>query len=285
MSKYLKFWGTRGSCPVSGGEFAEFGGNTSCLEVSYEGSHFIIDAGTGIRPLGAEILKKRKKILLILSHTHWDHVMGFPFFAPLYDKDSEIDIWSPSENKKSCKVIFGELMSAEFFPVGLEQLKAKIQFHSIEFETPIRVGPLTIHFYRAHHPSLAYAFKIETPHQTIGYASDNEMCKGYHGDLSHAPEDPGLVSFFSKIDFLIHEAQYFPEEYRKKVGWGHSSTLNAISLIQKTRVRKWLVVHHDPQHTDADLHRLAQYTQKTLQENRIPCEAQWIGDGRVFPLS
>ena len=236
LTKYLKFWGTRGSCPVSGSPYAKFGGNTSCLEVSYDQAHLIIDAGTGIRPLGEAMQKK--DFHLFLSHTHWDHVIGFPFFEPLYFPHTELKIWSPSENQKSGRQIFGDLLSTELFPVRLDDLKAKLQFFPIEEKETIQIGPLTIRFHRTHHPSTAYCFKIQTPHQTIGYATDNEIFKGYHGDLMSAPEDPGLVRFFSGCDLLVHEAQYFPEEYRQKEGWGHSSVSNATALVQKAKINR-----------------------------------------------
>lgn len=285
MSKYLKFWGTRGSCPVSGREYSKFGGNTSCLEIRYNEARLIIDAGTGIRPLGEMLLKEKEAHHIFLSHTHWDHVIGFPFFAPLYSKDSEIEIWSHSQNKEDCQKIFERLLSDEFFPVRLDEVRAKLSFRSAKESKPVQIGPLTLHFHPTHHPSPTCCFKIETPHQMIGYASDNEMFKGYHGDLLKAPDDPDLVSFFSGCDLLIHEAQYFPEEYVEKVGWGHSSVANAIGLIEKTKISKWLVIHHDPKHTDEDLFALAALSERLLSINKIPCQSEWIGDGYVISLA
>lgn len=284
MAMYLKFWGTRGSCPVSGSQYAKFGGNTSCLEINYGKAHLIIDAGTGIRPLGEELLKQNEPFHLLLSHTHWDHVNGFPFFEPLYSPHSEIKIWSPSENQKSCRQVFDELLSEEFFPVRLDELKAKLHFFPIDEKTSLQIGPLTIHFHKTDHPSSAYCFKIQTPHQTIGYATDNELFKGYHGDIPSAPKDPSLSRFFSGCDLFIHEAQYFPEEYRQKEGWGHSSVSNVIAFIQQSKINRWLVVHHDPKHTDEDLHRLEALSQKLLDKNKIHCQSEWIGDGHVIPL-
>ena len=338
MSKFLKFWGTRGSCPVSGPEYAKFGGNTSCVEIRYGEAHLIIDAGTGIRPLGVEMLYRAqegfvnfgsashskidpneedhsrigkadeegrfckgaasqnshnltergintlKPFHLILSHTHWDHVIGFPFFEPLYSPDSEITIWSPSKSEEGCSQIFDDLMSEKFFPIQLSELRAKLHFYCIDENTPIRIGPLTIHSHRAHHPSTTYCLKITTPHQTIGYASDNEMFKNYHGDLMHAPADDDLVPFFTGCDLLIHEAQYFLEEYLQKVGWGHSSVSNAAALVQKAHIKRWLVTHHDPKHTDDELHSLASLSQRLLTENKIPCRSEWIGDGHIVFL-
>jgi ribonuclease BN (tRNA processing enzyme) len=284
MSKFLKFWGTRGSCPVSGPPYAKFGGNTSCVEIRYGEAHLILDAGTGIRPLGVEMLKDAHPVHLILSHTHWDHVIGFPFFEPLYSPDSEITIWSPSKSEEGCSQIFDDLMSEKFFPIQLSELRAKLHFFCIDEKQPIRIGPLTVHSRRAHHPSTTYCLKITTPHQTIGYASDNEMFKNYHGDLMHAPADDSIVPFFTGCDLLIHEAQYFLEEYLQKVGWGHSSVSNAAALVHKARIKRWLVTHHDPKHTDDELHSLAALSQRLLTENKIPCRSEWVADGHTVFL-
>src|SRR5436309_1359666 len=124
MRKLLKFWGTRGSCPVSGPSFAKYGGNTSCLEICYEDAHLIIDAGTGIRPLGEQLLNARDEIQLFIGHPHWDHVIGFPFFDPLYQHDQKIAVWLPEKTPKSGRELFDELLSFDFFPIGLNQIKA-----------------------------------------------------------------------------------------------------------------------------------------------------------------
>lgn len=287
---YLKFWGTRGSCPVSGEPYVHFGGNTCCLELSYGGHRIIFDAGTGIRPLGAVLSKEEvHKIDLFLGHTHWDHLIGFPFFELLHRTGMEITIWSPSGSGRSCRELFNDLLAIEFFPVRLEDMEAKVEFRTIHQKTPVQIGSLSIDFHTTHHPGVTFCFKIKTPHQTIGYVTDNEMLQGYHGPLSEIPSalfEPheSLIEFFKGCDLLIHEAQYSPEEYREKEGWGHSSLRNAIALIQRTQVPEWMITHHDPKHTDADIHHLAQMGRKILQENSIPCKAEWIGDGYTVDL-
>jgi len=286
MSRTLKFWGTRGSCPVSGAEYVKYGGNTVCLEICYDEAHIIIDAGTGIRPLGECLMQQGGKISiqLFLGHTHWDHVIGFPFFAPLYSADTEIYIWSPCNQESEAKEIFNELLSNKFFPIKLDQLTAKLYFRSIHECRPVQVGMLTLYFQKAHHSSVAYAFKIQTPHQTIGYASDNEVFCGYQGCAENSPQDVDIVSFFSGCDLLIHEAQYSPEEYPDKIGWGHSSIINVVSLIKKAKIKRWIVVHHDPKHTDKDLDNLAVMAQEMLNENDTECVTEWIGDGYKISL-
>jgi Metal-dependent hydrolases of the beta-lactamase superfamily III len=287
---YLKFWGTRGSCSVSGPEYAEFGGNTCALELRYDDLVLVFDAGTGIRALGQELLRQNvKEIHLFLSHSHWDHFIGIPFFDPIYEPGVHITIWAPPNIRRSYRELVSDLLSPEFFPIRLEQVKADLEFKTIQQKTPISLGDLTLDFHSTHHPGLTYGFKIQTPHQTIGYITDNEMLQGHHGPLHNIPEelsDPhqSLIQFFTGCDLLIHEAQYTPEEYLHKVGWGHSSSLNAMYLIKETKTSQWLVTHHDPSHTDHDLHALQADTKKRLEEYDISCKTAWIGDRFVWPI-
>lgn len=291
MKNYLRFWGTRGSCPVSGAPYRVYGGNTCCLEVRYGSVHFIIDAGTGIRQVG-EFIKLNKQtdpIHLFLSHTHWDHIMGFPFFEPLYQRDAKITVWSPTTSGKTCKDIFHDLLSSEFFPIRLEQLHAKIEFRTLKEKTPIEIPPLSIDFHSTQHPGNSFCFKIKTPNQTIGYVTDNEMLQGYVGPVNKISKkllEPhlDLISFLAPCDILIHEAQYTPEEYAHKIGWGHSSVTNAAVLLQKTQVSQWYITHHDPCHTDADLDFLQTLGKKTLKDHDIACRAEWIKDMHQIEL-
>lgn len=287
---YLKFWGTRGSCSVSGPEYARFGGNTCTLELRYDGSALIFDAGTGIRALGVELLEQNiRDIHLFLSHSHWDHFIGIPFFEPIYTPGVHITIWAPPNIRRSYRELVSDLLSPEFFPVRLEQVKADLEFKTIQQKTPVALGGVILDFHSTQHPGLTYSFKIKTPEATFGYITDNEMLLGHHGDFSEIPEETlqahqSFIDFFSDSDVLIHEAQYTPEEYLHKVGWGHSSSQNALYLIEKIRPKKWLVTHHDPSHTDLDLQNLEERTKKLLKERNIDCKAMWIQDGFIYPI-
>ncbi|MBS0628957.1 MAG: MBL fold metallo-hydrolase [Verrucomicrobia bacterium] len=274
MKRFLKFWGTRGSCPVSGPEYLHFGGNTACLELRYDPVHIVFDAGTGIRPLGKILMKdKVTKIDLFLSHTHWDHLLGFPFFELIYQNDVSITIWSPPTTGRSCKELFKELLAPEFFPMRLSELQANLQFKVYSENTPLQMGPITISFHKVNHPGVTYCFKIQTPHQIIGYTTDNEL------NIPFGKEEKSIIEFFRGADLLIHEAQYFTEEYVQKKGWGHSSLLGAMEFVEKTEAKKWLVSHHDPAHTDEDLVHLSTLA---LQRSSIPSE--WLRDGQVIEL-
>lgn len=270
MKKILKFWGTRGSCPVSGPEYSHFGGNTPSLEIRYDHCLAIIDAGTGIRPLGAT-LKNEKKIDLFLSHFHWDHIMGFPFFEPIYQKGVQIAIWAPHANGRAARDLFDQLLAGEFFPIHLGEIQAEIEFRTIEERKPVQLGPLEFDFHQINHPGHTLCFKIKTPKQMIGYVTDNEI---------DGKKQDRLIDFLQGAELLVHEAQYFSEEYEKKKGWGHSSLQKAIDFVNEVRPEKWLVTHHDPNHTDADLRAL----EKIARSRDLLCPVEWIGDGHVIDL-
>lgn len=288
---FLKFWGTRGSCSVSGKEYEHLGGNTCCLELRYEEKRIIIDAGTGIRPLGKIWLDEgQRQFDLFLSHTHWDHLIGFPFFEPIYHAGSHIDVWSPAGAGRTCRDLFNDLLAQEFFPVRLDQVQAHINYRTIHPKTPIQIGPLKLDFHSTVHPGTTYCFKITTPNQTIGYITDNEMLYGYHGPIDEIPPDTlepylSLIDFLSNCDILIHEAQYTPEEYTTKVGWGHSSLRNAAALILKTKCHNWVITHHEPQHSDSQIEAMALESEKTLKDLGFACKVTVAYDGMELKLN
>jgi phosphoribosyl 1,2-cyclic phosphodiesterase len=268
-ANFLKFWGTRGSCPVSGSSWAHFGGNTPCLEIVYEGKRVIIDAGTGIRPLGVEL--QECSVDIFFSHTHLDHLIGLPFFEPLHHKSSSVRLWFPDGTERSPHDLLDSLFSSDFFPLHLDQIQAKLSFHKMHLEKPVRSGNVELSFIRAHHPGMTYCFKIKTPHETFGYITDNELQK----------EDNALVQFFQGCDLLVHEAQYTDEEYQTKTGWGHSGLSNAIHFVQKVGCKRWIVTHHDPKHTDPMLETMQVEARKKLGST---CEVVWANDGMKIPL-
>jgi phosphoribosyl 1,2-cyclic phosphodiesterase len=274
MARYLKFWGTRGSCPVSGPNYQQFGGNTACLELRYDDVLIIFDAGTGIRPLG-ESLKSEKEIDLFIGHTHWDHTIGFPFFHPIYEKGIKITVWAPHGNGRTTKERFEDIFSPEFFPIHLDEIQADLAFKTLREKAPVQIGPITLDFHPTRHPGNAFCFKIKTPHQTIGYVTDNEI------DL---PSQKSFIDFHENADIFIHEAQYFVEEYEKKKGWGHSSIQAFIALLEKISPKQCFITHHDPQHTDADLRHLAMIAHAVTEEKGLPCSPQWVPDGFILNL-
>ena len=291
-NEYIKFWGTRGSTPVSGPQFIHFGGNTACLEVRYNDNLVIIDAGTGIHPLGNHLLRSDiKTIHLILGHTHWDHLTGFPFFNPIYHKDKKIYIYAPVGYEKSTYELFTEMLAYAFFPVRLEDIHADITFRDIRDSDTLYFGDIALTAHYAHHPGPTLCFKIAVGGKTIGYATDNEVLMGYHGSpnaitADHPLLEPhrSLIEFFSGCDTLIHEAQYTPMEYQSKVGWGHSSMSNAAALIKFAEIKDWIITHHDPTHTDEDLFDKIHLQRDILQECQINAQVRMAFDGFTLHL-
>ncbi|MFI5333734.1 MAG: response regulator [Chlamydiales bacterium] len=291
-SSYLKFWGTRGSNPVSGQKYIRYGGNTPCLEIREKNEIVIIDAGTGIRALGdMPAVRKAKAINLIIGHTHWDHIIGFPFFAPLYNPDCHVTIWSPIGFEKSTRELFTEMLGYAYFPVCLDDIRAKLTFKDIHEGVPFSIGKIEINSHYAFHPGATLCFKICVGENCFGYATDNEFLMGYQGNPAEITKDhfllesyTSLLKFFHDCDFLIHEAQYFSDEYKEKVGWGHSSVSNAAVLIKRCGIKEWIVTHHDPSHTDDDLQRKLQLHNEVLEACKHPCRVRMAYDGFTIPL-
>lgn len=290
---YLHFWGTRGSCPVAGPEYVNYGGNTSCLEIRYGKDVIIIDAGTGIRKLGTTIdLQDNQTLHLFISHTHWDHITGFPFFRPLYKKTCNVIVWAPVGFEKSTKELFTSMLAYAYFPVRLDEMKAQVTFKELRDDNAISIGEVVISSHFTNHPGPTLGFKIKVPGKTIGYITDNEVLLGYHGHPSdihakHPLLQPhlSLIAFLKGCDLIIHEAQYLPEEYYRKTGWGHSSVSNATVLLKHTGCKHWIVTHHDPNHKDCDLRLKEQLHLDILKECQLSIEMQTAYDGLILPLA
>ncbi|MFY7842915.1 MAG: response regulator [Rhabdochlamydiaceae bacterium] len=291
LPSYIKLWGTRGSTAVSGSEYSRYGGHTSCLEVRDGHDFLIIDAGTGIRNLGRMVDKKYKKITILLSHTHLDHVVGLPFFPPIYDPDCEIDIWAPSGFEKSLETVFMDMLAYTLFPVRLEDIQATLNFKTLSPSVVIEIGSLKVYSHYVNHPGPTLGFKIKSKNKIFAYITDNEVLPGYLGHPNDITIDDdkmslhrSLINFLKDCNFIIHEAQYAPLEYATKMGWGHSSTSNASLFIKFTEIKKWYVTHHDPTHTDENLMYKSIYHTKLLNLCDINCELEMAYDGLVIPL-
>lgn len=289
-NSYIKFWGTRGSNPVAGSDYVRFGGNTSCLEVCHGEDLIIFDAGTGIRPLGQEIdTTKHKTIHLFISHTHWDHITGFPFFDPVYNPNVHVVIWSPVGFEKSTKELFTEMLAYDYFPVRLEDMKAKVTFNDLRDGHSVSIGNIKVDTHYAYHPGATLCYKIHVAGKTYGYATDNELFLGYQGNPRDVGEEliqaqQSIIDFFKYCDVLIHEAQYTESEYTKRVGWGHSSVSNAVILCKQAEISEWIVTHHDPKHTDQDLLDKLQLQRDIIEECQIHCHTQMAYDGMKLIL-
>jgi CheY-like chemotaxis protein len=281
-------WGTRGSTPTPGARFLRHGGNTSCMSVVLGDEQFIFDAGTGIRELGFEVLDTpRRKLHLFVTHTHWDHIQGFPFFAPAYVPGFEITIYGAEGFGKNLKAVFRGQLDREYFPVQMEDMQSNLQFRQLA-ENPMPIGSGLISWEFAQHPGATVGYKIEIGDKKIAWVPDNEFLQGYTGPPGELTRDHPLVlpygrmiDFLADADVVIHEAQYSCEEYPKKIRWGHSSISNACVLMKLAGVRRWIVTHHDPMHDDAFLENKLHLTRQILEDLGHEMEVEHAYDGRT----
>ncbi len=243
----IRFWGTRGSIPSPGPDTLEFGGNTTCLEVVlHSGRRIVIDGGTGIRLLG-ERLKTAVatvRIHLLLTHNHWDHLIGLPFFSPIYREDSEIQVDGWPLAYQALKRIFDDHMGDGFFPVAFEQLKAHITFLSKIARHPLVLDDVQIDALPLNHPQGCLGFRFQEEGHTLVFITDNEL------GLNGGSRFPDFVKFSKGADLLIHDAQYLPEEMPFHRGWGHSTYEEAVRLALEAEVKSLLLTHHDPARKD-----------------------------------
>ncbi|MFI5236534.1 MAG: MBL fold metallo-hydrolase [Ignavibacteriales bacterium] len=262
----VKFYGTRGSIPVCSPGFQEFGGNTTCIQIRVKETNNIavLDAGTGIRELGKDFLKsghKQDEIFIAFTHFHWDHIQGFPFFAPALVKNQKINIlalgWGYKLN--SLEDIFRTQMRKEYFPVQLEKMGADFNFMLLKetkkvFEPRVKKPtPVLVKTNKHNHPGGAYGYRIERKGKVIVFCTDIE-----HG----ISIDENVVKFAENADLLIHDAQYTDEELKKKSGWGHSSFNQAIEVAERANVKLLALTHHDPDHDDEFLKKMEVKCQK-----------------------
>lgn len=242
------FWGVRGSIPSPGPSTVETGGNTSCVEVRCGKELLILDGGTGLRLLGNQLVKEQPlKARLFFSHVHWDHIQGFPFFAPAFVQGNTIELYGATNVTGTLEETLAGQMNFPNFPVRLNNMGAKMTFHDIDDGQILHFDEITVRSARLNHPQGVLAYRIEYNDRALVYATDTE-----HYD--HIDEK--LVDLSRDADVLIYDAQYTPEEYsgeadgRPRVGWGHSTMIDGVKVVKAANVKRLLLFHHDPEQED-----------------------------------
>jgi phosphoribosyl 1,2-cyclic phosphodiesterase len=261
----LKFWGVRGSIPTPQAAYLGFGGNTACIEIRRGDQAVVFDGGTGLRALGlAQTEAGEAAFSIFFTHFHWDHIQGLPFYPPLYRSDSKI-VFHSSHPAGVLRRILEDQMKGPYFPVEMPAALAEQSYRQIGPEG-LQLDGLTIRPFPLHHPGGATGYRVDAPEGAIVYASDYE-----HG---HAELDRVLLEYARGADLLICDAQFTPEEYEARKGWGHSTWLQAACLARRAGVKKLLLFHHDPQHDDAAIRQMTALAAEVF-ENTAGAQENW----------
>ncbi len=294
----VKFWGTRGSIATPGQDTVKYGGNTACVEVSDDEHLLIFDSGTGIRPLGLDLLKRYpngRKIQghIFITHFHLDHIQGFPFFVPVYVPGNSFTIYGCEGAGKKLENIFVGQMSPEYFPVTLKEMPAELKFNQLTTRS-VKVSDWTVHPTYVNHPGLALGYRVDTGRSSVAYVTDNEPYRyllrqqgnlqPIYDDLDRGAvelerEDKNLVEFLRGVDLLIHDAQYTIPEYKTKLSWGHSFYEFALELAVQAKVKRLILFHHDPLRYDRELDKLLKDCRELAakRQSSLQVDAAWEG--------
>ena len=278
----ITFCGVRGSTAAPGPLTAKYGGNTSCVHIELETGHdLVLDAGTGIRLLGNRLVKTSSPINILLSHSHLDHIQGYPFFAPIYQPGRDIHVYSTVEKGRKLLSTLIEQMDGTSFPVRAEDLPSNIfsKFKGIESELYEREGVRVVK-QPINHPGGGSAYRIDENGATCAYVTDNELDPPYAPNTNYDQ----WVNFLHGVDVLIHDAQYTEEDMPHKHGWGHSLISQVRQLATDAEVGTLVMFHHDPDRTDSELDEIQLENQAYLKSHRAPARSLCAAEGMRIEL-
>lgn len=277
----IRCWGARGSIPVSGAKYIKYGGDTTCLEIRTKSDDIIIiDAGTGMRRCGNQLLKEgRYQYNFLLTHGHWDHLMGFPFFKPLFLEHPEIIMHRGPFHKKFMESMFSKVMAPPNFPVRYSDLKAKIVYtegHPEKFE----IGSITVIPIQISHPNTGKGYKFIEDGKTFVFLTDNELGFVHPGGLPKKD----YVAFCEGADLLLHDAEYTQKEYKLLIEWGHSSYTDVLDVAFKAGVKQLGLFHHNQERTDVEVDEIVEACQKTIKKRNSTMHCFAVGSDMSFEL-
>ena len=273
----VRFWGVRGSIPVPGHTTVEMGGNTTCVEIRAGSEIIIFDAGTGLRELGCELMAELPvSVKLFFTHVHWDHIQGFPFFAPAFVKGNRFDLYGGRKVTASLSEILSGQMEFPNFPVSLDAMGSRMNFHDLHEGEVVPAGGATVTNTNLNHPGGVIAYRVDYQGHSVVFATDTEH---------YSCLDEKLVTLARGADVLIYDAMYTPEEYAgdtgepPKTGWGHSTWEEGVRVARAAGVRNLVLTHHDPDHDDDQVRAIEAAAQEAFSESQAAYE------GLVLDLS
>ncbi len=289
---YVTFWGTRGSIATPGASTEKYGGNTPCVSVQCGDTRIIFDAGTGIRTLGIKLAAEMRANPhmthhLLLSHTHWDHIQGFPFFEPAYAKGANLVVYGSPQRERFLESILRGQMDVNYFPIEMKAMSSNVTIQEVGAET-ITIGNVTIDIQeQVCHPGGSVRYRIQAGNRRIVYATDVEL------DAIFAPPEPtpetraladDYRAFIKDVDLLVGDGQYTPDEYVDKHEWGHSTIPLLLRVAQEQGVKQLAVFHHDPNHSDSLLDRFASEYGRPYADCTPPMNVFWAREGMTIEI-
>jgi phosphoribosyl 1,2-cyclic phosphodiesterase/ActR/RegA family two-component response regulator len=296
----IKFWGVRGSIPTPGPSTVHFGGNTTCVEVRAGNEILILDAGTGLRMLGKQLAEEFDgqplNLTLLLTHTHWDHIQGLPFFRPVYQPQCRLRILGYEGARKSLVNVLSGQMESPYFPVLFDELPGNIQIEELK-DMEFQVGNVRVKAWFANHPGICVGYRIFTEEGSIAFFPDNEPHSRPHhkspatssdqkAAQAYADEqEQRTADFLRGTDVLILDSQYDTEEYKSHIGWGHGCVDYAVSLAERAEVKKLFLFHHDPEHDDAKVELMQSHARKLVAQSSSSLEVDAAREGTMVQLS
>ena len=295
----VKFWGVRGSIPSPGPGTVHFGGNTTCVEIRTGGEIIILDAGTGLRGLGRELSDEFGDqplyLTLLLTHTHWDHIQGLPFFRPLYQPQCRLRILGYEGARKSLVNVLSSQMESPYFPVLFDELPGNIQIEELK-DMEFQVGDVPVKAWFANHPGICVGYRVFTDGGSVVFFPDNEPHTRLHkpspatspdaqAATAYAQEqEQRTVEFLRGADVMILDSQYDAEEYKSHVGWGHGCVDYAVSLAMKAEVKHLFLFHHDPEHDDAKVASMLTHARKLVADAGATLQVDAAREGTAVEL-
>lgn len=297
----LRFWGVRGSIPTPGPGTIHYGGNTSCVEVRAGGQLIVLDAGTGIRPLGGHLAAEFDggplQLTLLISHTHWDHIQGFPFFAPAYNPKNKLTVLGYEGAQRGLESTLSSQMESPYFPISMRQMPGNISVRELK-ECSFRIGDVQVDATFLNHPGVCAGYRLTTNVGSIVYLPDHEPFHRFQahprsgsprppdrGDESVQRAEERLVEFVRGADILILDSQYDEAEYKSHVGWGHSCAEDTVMLAARSEVKRLFLFHHDPAHDDERVARIADRATQVARELGSSLQVEAAREGVEVELS